>query len=91
MSTAPKRPVMASDTLLEGRRKLLLASVGLAALLIVGRAVQLQGFEGEKWRAEALAQHEERITVPARRGGIYDRDGVPLALTRETFAVSISE
>ena len=88
MSTA--RTGWCTDERLAGRRRLLLASVGLAAALIVGRAVQLQGFEGEKWRAEAVKQQETRITLPARRGAIYDRDGTPLALTRETFSVAVA-
>lgn len=84
------KPDLTSDDRLAGRRRLLAASVGLAAILVVGRAVQLQGFEGAKWKAEAARQHETRVPLPARRGAIYDRDGVPLALTRETFAVSIA-
>ncbi|HEX8692488.1 MAG TPA: penicillin-binding protein [Longimicrobium sp.] len=91
MSTPPRpRPELASDERIAARRKLLAASVALAAVLIVGRAVQLQGFEGAKWRAEADRQQQTRVPLPARRGAIYDRDGVPLALTRETFAVSVA-
>jgi cell division protein FtsI (penicillin-binding protein 3) len=91
-----KRPASAAlsdatgDDRLAGRRKLLAASICLAGALIVGRAVQLQGFEGAKWRAEADRQQQTRVILPARRGAIYDRDGVPLALTRETYAVSIA-
>ncbi|HEX8906211.1 MAG TPA: penicillin-binding protein, partial [Longimicrobiaceae bacterium] len=80
----------AEDGVMRRRRLWLTGSVGLAALLIVGRAVQLQGFEGDRWRAEAARQQQARVPVPARRGAIYDRHGVPLALTRETFAVSIA-
>ena len=90
MSAARERGPWCTDERLAGRRKLLMASIGMAAVLVVGRAVQLQGFEGEKWRAAALEQQQTRVTLPARRGAIYDRDGVPLALTRETFAVSIA-
>lgn len=72
------------------RRRMLAGSVGLAALLIVGRAVQLQGFEGDRWAAEARRQQQATAPLPARRGAIYDRDGVPLALTRETFSVSLA-
>lgn len=91
MKTTPRgRPAPGVDDGLVLRRRLMVGSVGLAALLIVGRAVQLQGFEGDRWRAEAQKQQQARVPVPARRGAIYDRDGVPLALTRETFAVSIA-
>ncbi|HEX6751314.1 MAG TPA: penicillin-binding transpeptidase domain-containing protein [Longimicrobium sp.] len=83
-------PATADDGVTRRRRIWLMGSVGLAAVLIVGRAVQLQGFEGDRWRAEAEKQQQTRVPVPARRGAIYDRDGVALALTRETFAVSIA-
>ncbi|HEU4453410.1 MAG TPA: hypothetical protein VFR81_10130, partial [Longimicrobium sp.] len=75
---------------LVSRRRLLLGSLAVVALLIVGRAVQLQGFEGARWRAEADKQQKTTVPLPARRGAIYDRDGVPLALTRESYAVSIA-
>ncbi|HEX9940020.1 MAG TPA: penicillin-binding protein [Longimicrobium sp.] len=87
----PARPAEApTDERLALRRRLLAASVGIAALLIVGRAVQLQGFEGDHWREEARRQQQATAPLPARRGGIYDRDGVALALTRETFAVAVA-
>ena len=73
-----------------GRQKLLLASFGVAALLVVGRAVQLQGFEGAEWKEEAASQQQARVPLPARRGAIFDRDGVPLALTRETYEDAVA-
>jgi cell division protein FtsI (penicillin-binding protein 3) len=75
---------------LHARRRILLGSLGLAALLVVGRGVHLQAYEGEKWRAAAAKQHQGRVPVPARRGGIFDRDGVPLALSYETFRISVA-
>ena len=79
-----------TDERLASRRKLLMASVLLAAGLVVGRAVQLQGFEGDRWRAKAAEQQQARVTLPARRGAIYDRDGTALALTRETYSVAVA-
>jgi len=91
MSTRAHRPGEApTDERLATRRRWLLGGIGMAALLIVGRAVQLQGFEGDRWAGEARKQQQATAPLPARRGAIYDRDGVPLALTRETFAVSIA-
>lgn len=84
------RPGWDSEQRLRARRRLLLASITAAALLVVGRAVQLQGFQGERWRQAAADQHQARVPLPARRGAIFDRDGVPLALTRETFALSVA-
>lgn len=87
---ARSRPSLASPERIAGRRKLLLASFGLAALLVTGRAVQLQGFEGAHWRDEAARQQQARVPLPARRGAIFDRDGVPLALTRETYEIAVA-
>ncbi|SOD02566.1 cell division protein FtsI (penicillin-binding protein 3) [bacterium JGI 053] len=89
MSAAPANGIGVDERLMR-RRSGLAVALGLTALLIVGRAVQLQGFQGDRWRAEAERQQQTRVPLPARRGAIYDRDGVALALTRETFAVSVA-
>ena len=72
------------------RRRILLALwlAGVAAVL--GRAAQLQVLEGDEWRAVALQQHSTSSKVPGARGTIVDRDGVPLAITRERVKVSIA-
>jgi cell division protein FtsI (penicillin-binding protein 3) len=75
---------------LRTRRRLLLGSTLLAALLVVGRAAYLQGYEGAHWREVAAQQHQERVALPARRGAIYDRDGIALALTRETYGLAVA-
>jgi cell division protein FtsI (penicillin-binding protein 3) len=90
LSAKRTRPALTSPERIAGRQKLLLASFGVAALLVVGRAVQLQGFQGAEWKAEAASQQQARVPLPARRGAIYDRDGVPLALTRETYEVAVA-
>lgn len=93
MNAGEKLPVRVgwdSEERLRSRRRLLVVSVLLAAGLVVGRSVQLQGFQGEKWRQAAADQHQARVPLPARRGAILDRDGVPLALTRETFGLSVA-
>lgn len=72
------------------RRALLLGSLFAAAVMIAGRAFQLQAVEGGRWRAAAEAQQQARVSLPARRGGIYDRTGNPLALTHETFQVAVA-
>ncbi len=88
--TGRTRPSLTSPERIAGRQKLLLASFGVAAMLVVGRAVQLQGFDGDHWREEAAKQQQARVPLPARRGAIFDRDGVPLALTRETYQVAVA-
>jgi cell division protein FtsI (penicillin-binding protein 3) len=62
----------------------------VGALLVIGQAARLQIVEGAKWRAEAEAVRRETRVIPARRGGIYDRNGTPLAVTQEYFAVGIA-
>lgn len=72
------------------RRWILMSSFGIAAVAILGRAFQLQALEGEKWAAVAADQQQSRIPVAARRGAVYDRDGTPLALSYETFRISVA-
>jgi len=72
------------------RRGILLGCfIGFGAL-IVGKAVRLQLLEHEAWVAVAEEQHRERVELPARRGAILDRKGVPLALSQETYRVAIA-
>ncbi|HEV2130015.1 MAG TPA: penicillin-binding transpeptidase domain-containing protein [Longimicrobiaceae bacterium] len=72
------------------RRRVLLGGLVLAALLIVARAIQLQAIEGERWAGVAADQQRARMPLPARRGGIFDRHGTPLALSHETYRVAVA-
>jgi len=63
-------------------------ALGLLAVLV--RAGQLQLVEGGKWRAAAERARQERRVLEARRGGIFDRNGVQLAVTQEYFHVGIA-
>jgi cell division protein FtsI (penicillin-binding protein 3) len=72
------------------RISLLAAGYGLAALAVVLRAGQLQLFQGSQWRARAAAQQTLQVTLPARRGTIEDRNGLPLALSQESFTVGVA-
>lgn len=63
-------------------------ALGLAA--VVARAGQLQLVQHERWAAEAVAERTERVELPARRGTIYDRHGVPLAVTQEFYHVGVA-
>lgn len=57
----------------------------VVALGCLARTAQLQVVEAEDWREVARAQNAAREEVPAPRGGIYDRDGEPLALESTEF------
>lgn len=72
------------------RITLIQAVLALGALLVVARAGQLQLVQGARWRDEAERSRQVAQVLPARRGGVYDRNGVPLALTQEFFSVGIA-
>jgi cell division protein FtsI (penicillin-binding protein 3) len=62
----------------------------LGIVAILARSAQLQISEGERWVEEAERQRTERRVLPARRGAVYDRNGVPLAETQEFYHVGIA-
>jgi cell division protein FtsI (penicillin-binding protein 3) len=72
------------------RRRILLSGVLLTALLASGRAFQLGVLQGEAWLERALDQQGDTLSLPAPRGTIYDRDGLPLAASREVFSLAIA-
>jgi cell division protein FtsI (penicillin-binding protein 3) len=63
---------------------------GLGILAVLTRAAQLQVVETERWQREASRQRTERVVLPARRGALYDRNGVPLAITQEFYHVGVA-
>ncbi|MGI9189712.1 MAG: penicillin-binding transpeptidase domain-containing protein [Longimicrobiaceae bacterium] len=75
---------------LRTRGRLLLGALAAVFLLVVGRAFQLQVLEADRWAARAVAQQQERRVLAAPRGGVFDRHGVPLALSRETFRLAVA-
>ncbi|MCZ6760545.1 MAG: penicillin-binding transpeptidase domain-containing protein [Gemmatimonadetes bacterium] len=66
------------------------AALWIGILLVWGRAAQLQLIDGDRHREQARSQRTELVDLPAPRGGIYDRNGVPLALTQEVFHIGIA-
>lgn len=72
------------------RRRFLLIGIVIATLFMIGRAAQLQVAQSENWRARATDQHAKQSVLPAARGTIYDRDGVPLAASSEAFRINIA-
>jgi cell division protein FtsI (penicillin-binding protein 3) len=63
-------------------------ALGLAA--IIARSAQLQLVEGSAWAEQARRQRTERVILPSPRGAIYDRNGVPLAVTQEFYHVGVA-
>jgi cell division protein FtsI (penicillin-binding protein 3) len=62
----------------------------LGVVAILARAAQLQLMQGDRWAAEAQRQRTERTILPARRGALFDRNGVPLAVSQEFFHVGVA-
>ncbi len=62
----------------------------IGVLLLLARAVQLQIIDGEKWAKEAESKRTERRVLEARRGSIYDRNLVALAITQEFYHLGIA-
>lgn len=63
-------------------------AVGLAAL--VARAGQVQLVDGSAYAVRAVAQRTDSVVLPAARGALYDRSGLPLATTIERFRVGVN-
>jgi cell division protein FtsI (penicillin-binding protein 3) len=72
------------------RRRLLLTGWVVCAGAILARATQIQVFQADRWAVKATDQQRGTVQLPAPRGGIYDRWGTPLAVTRERVRVSIA-
>jgi cell division protein FtsI (penicillin-binding protein 3) len=62
----------------------------LGILAILARAAQLQLFQGDQWAEQAQRQRTERAVLSARRGALYDRNGVPLAVSQEFYHVGVA-
>lgn len=73
----------------EKRSLCLILVLGLSALLLIGRLVQLQVIEHDDWLAVARTIQERTIEVFPRRGAIYDRRGVPLAFDVKAVAIAL--
>lgn len=62
----------------------------LCFVVIIGRAAQVQLFQGGDYAAEAAKSRTEVRPLEARRGTLYDRSGLPLAVTQESYRVGIA-
>ena len=51
----------------------------LGGAIVLGRSFQLQVVQHGRWEARARALRTESDSIDARRGTIFDRNGVPLA------------
>lgn len=84
MATSKKTRKVSKKT--HGRRTHCLAAVlAVMATVFVSRAAQLQIVQGDSWQARAWSQTTETVELPAARGGIFDRNGKALALSRQEY------
>jgi cell division protein FtsI (penicillin-binding protein 3) len=74
-------------TLSDRRIRLLLAVLALAFAASLGRAVWLQAVRAAPLANMAATQHQEEVSLPARRGTIFDRGGVQLAIGEQRTTV----
>ncbi len=72
------------------RRRVLLGFLLVGGGILLARGFQVQVVQGSEWDGRADRQHQEGRSLPAPRGTIYDRTGVPLATTRERIRVSVA-
>ena len=72
------------------RLRVVQAAFALGFIAVFARVAQVQLVRGARYAAQAEAQRTERVTLPARRGGIYDRRGVPLASSEESYHVGVA-
>jgi stage V sporulation protein D (sporulation-specific penicillin-binding protein) len=64
-----------------------IALIALTAMALVARLVQLQIVDHERYASEARNIHMAQETVTGRRGALLDRNGYPLAASKDTYDV----
>ena len=63
--------------------------IAVATLVILARLVQLQIVDHDYYSAEARNIHVAQETVTGRRGALLDRNGYPLAASKNTYDVMV--
>ena len=74
----------------ETRLTFVQVGLGLALLAAVVQAGRLQLVRGSEFASEAARARTVREVLPARRGAIRDRNGVPLAITQEYYHIGLA-
>ena len=72
------------------RLRFLTVITALVVCILLFRIVQVQIIQHENYISKAKSQWHEKITWPARRGSILDRNGLPLAVTYRTYSLGIT-
>ncbi len=74
-------------TLADRRIRLLLVFLGIAFAVSLVRAVWLQAVRAAPLASMAQTQHRQPVVLPARRGTIFDRAGIQLAIGEQRTTV----
>ncbi|MEO6067945.1 MAG: penicillin-binding transpeptidase domain-containing protein [Gemmatimonadota bacterium] len=74
----------------ETRLTVVQVGLGLALVAAVVQAGRLQLVRGREFSAQAANARTVREVLPARRGAILDRNGVPLAISQEYYHVGLA-
>jgi cell division protein FtsI (penicillin-binding protein 3) len=82
--TSPTRPTAWSAGNFERRIRLVRVVLAAALLLVVARLIDVQVVHSGSYQAAALNESHQQITLDSLRGGIFARDGSPLALSVAT-------
>ncbi len=73
-----------------GRLYAALLLMGLCAVVLVARAVQLQVMDTDFLQGQGNARHLRVVEIPATRGRITDRNGEPLAVSTPVESVWVN-
>lgn len=65
------------------------AVLGIGLLAIAVALVNVQIFQGSKLRSAAQDARVRALTIPAQRGGIFDRHGQPLATSVTVYTMTV--
>ena len=76
-----------SPKLVNRRIRLLFVLLTIVFAATLARAAWLQGVRAEPLSRLAATQQRQTVELPARRGTIFDRNGVPLALGEQATTV----
>ncbi len=77
-------------TVLPWRRLLVLGCMFLALVGMSARAFYLQVLEGDFYQQKGERQQVKEVIIPAHRGMLLDRNGIPLAISAPVNAVCVN-
>jgi stage V sporulation protein D (sporulation-specific penicillin-binding protein) len=79
-----------SELFSKRRHQALSIAVAIVVGLLVYRLIDIQIAKHEHYLTMGKKQWVRKTALPARRGNIFDRNGVPLAVTRWTYTVGVT-